>query len=372
MKCLHICNGFNGSKVHENLYKVLSENGLDQTIYYFVRNEYYDLKCNFKEFELIGSEPLKIYHKILFKSKIEYLFKDISSKASLGDFDCVHATTLFSDGALALKIYKKYKIPYIVAIRGADVNAYIKLRIDLHTLAREILKNASKIIFISKSLEKNFYSLPLIKPLANELRLKSKVIFNGIDSFWLQNIIPKKEIEPIRILYIGNLSTNKNVIRLIKAVLHLKIKYPKIMLDIIGKNGKQESKIIQYSKKYKDTINYHGSIYNNKELQKHYSTAHIFAMASIGETFGLVYIEALSQGLPIIYSKNQGIDGSFSETIGEAVNPASLTSIIHGLQKIILNYSSYNLNFIDFSKFNWSLIAYEYLQIYSEIARKRE
>ena len=36
-------------------------------------------------------------------------------------------------------------------------------------------------------------------------------------------------------------------------------------------------------------------------------------MLSIMETFGLVYAEAMSQGLPIIYTKGQGFDEQFDE-----------------------------------------------------------
>ena len=43
-------------------------------------------------------------------------------------------------------------------------------------------------------------------------------------------------------------------------------------------------------------------------------------MPSRYETFGLVYGEAMSQGLPIIYSKGQGVDGYFKEgTVGYGV-----------------------------------------------------
>ena len=39
----------------------------------------------------------------------------------------------------------------------------------------------------------------------------------------------------------------------------------------------------------------------------------IFAMPSFNETFGLVYIEALSQNLPILYTKSEGIYKYFEE-----------------------------------------------------------
>ena len=50
----------------------------------------------------------------------------------------------------------------------------------------------------------------------------------------------------------------------------------------------------------------------------------VFAMPSIFETFGLVYLEALSQNLPVVYTKGQGIDGMFDNTVGIGVDPLSV------------------------------------------------
>ena len=48
---------------------------------------------------------------------------------------------------------------------------------------------------------------------------------------------------------------------------------------------------------------------NKSELLGIYRSSSIFIMPSTGETFGLVYIEALSQSLPVIYTKGDGVYG---------------------------------------------------------------
>lgn len=367
MKCLHICNGFLGSKVHEHLYRALSTEGLEQTVYYFVRNDKLDIYESTEGFDVVGSKPLKIWHKVFFRNKIKFLFKDLLLKVNVSEYDIVHATTLFSDGALALKIYKNFQIPYVLAIRGADVNAYFRYRPDLVPLAKEILQNASRLVFISRSLEKNFYNISFIDRIARTLRPKSIVIFNGLDRYWLKNILSKKEIVPFRVLYIGNLTRNKNVVRLVNAVLKARNKYPNLQLAIVGHMGEQEAAIKTIASKYNGVITYHGPIYEKAKLRKIYQNAHLFAMTSIGETFGLVYVEALSQGLPVMYSQNQGIDGSFDYNIGESVDPKSVVSITAGLEKMIEEYESYDLDNIDFSVFDWRNISKRYLEIYHAV-----
>lgn len=50
-------------------------------------------------------------------------------------------------------------------------------------------------------------------------------------------------------------------------------------------------------------------------------------MPSYHETFGLVYIEALTQHLAIVYTKGQGVDGMLDSSVGEAVKASSKANI---------------------------------------------
>ena len=289
----------------------------------------------------------------------------MNSKYDLGKIDVIHATTLFSDGALAYQINKKYNTPYIVAVRGTDVNMFLKYRPDLLLYLKKILKNASKIIFLSRAMKNQFLSNAYVKLSGVEINKKSHIVCNGIDSFWIENVSVKNPIKkPFKILYIGNFDRNKNTHKLIKAILKLKSQFADLEFDLVGKGGAYEKDIIRLAKLYKGTINYYGPIYDKMELRNIYLSNHIFAMTSHSETFGLVYLEALSQGLPILCSKNQGIDGTFKFKIGEFADSNSVQSIVDSLKNLIQNYGSYQIDKIDFTAFEWNKIADTYNNIY--------
>ena len=58
----------------------------------------------------------------------------------------------------------------------------------------------------------------------------------------------------------------------------------------------------------------------------------LFIMPSLNETFGLVFIEALTQNLPIIYTIHEGVYGYFEDNkYGVAVNPKILTILLKQL-----------------------------------------
>ena len=161
------------------------------------------------------------------------------------------------------------------------------------------------------------------------------------------------------------------MLRLIKAILKIKEYIPNIHLDLVGGKGRQEKKIIKFVKKYPDVLFYYGEIFDRGKLQDIYSKNSVFAMPSIHETFGLVYLEALSQNLSILYTRNEGVDGLFDVKVGEAVDPTSIDEIAKALLMILNNREAYVDNTkINFDSYRWSTIADLYMSLYSDLIKK--
>ena len=91
-------------------------------------------------------------------------------------------------------------------------------------------------------------------------------------------------------------------------------------------------------------------------------------MLSKKETFGLVYLEAMSQGLPLIYSTGTGIDGLFTEgEVGFAIDPDSPGDIYSAIQRIISDYQAMSKRCIKESMgFSWENISNKYFEIYKK------
>ncbi|MNR06186.1 UDP-D-galactose:(glucosyl)lipopolysaccharide-1,6-D-galactosyltransferase [compost metagenome] len=239
----------------------------------------------------------------------------------------------------------------------------------LRTYASNILEHAEKIIFISPIYFNRLFSESYFKKKKKVLQSKSLIVPNGIDFFWSSNKVFTRNFhitEVFKLLYIGKFTKGKNVLRLVKAVEILNQKGIKIHLNLVGGDGSEFTKVMSYING-KSQFSYHGKIYKKEELKKIFLENDIFTMPSHTETFGLVYIEALSQGIPIVYTLNEGIYGFYDRTIGEAVDSYSVVSIVSGIEKICNNYSRYNFNpqeIVD--NHNWAEIAKKYLSIYRE------
>lgn len=373
---LHITNDFSGSKVYKSLMKQLDQLELPQTIYTAVRRE--DLigknHIDFKQTSssIIYRNILKKTDKLRYFHKINKVTEDVEAYVDLTKITLIHAHTWYSDGGVAYELYKKHNIPYIITVRNTDLNLFYKYGYHLRKRAKNIIENASKVFFISPSYHKRFFNL---KPFVNKQRFikKSEIIPNGIDSFWIRNYkVPKENPQKLPVvLYIGKFAKGKNVLKLINAITILNAIGVPCQLNLVGGGGSEEKKILEKVKR-SESINFQGKITDKKLLQQQFTKADIFAMPSKGETFGLVYIEAISQGLPIVYTQKEGIDGYY-ENIGVAVEPNNEESIINAVKQILENYNPLqNLEAEITANHDWSNIAKKHKEIYANITKNNK
>lgn len=370
---LHICNDFLNSRVHRQLYSKLDQRGLKQIIFYPFRRGKIKDTIDFVTFgsTVLFSDTLQRFHRLIFKRKIRFLYQSLKRQVDPSDIALSHATTLFSDGVLSYKLYKAYNIPYIVTIRNTDLNLFFKYMVHLRKLGIDILKNAEQIIFISPSYKRRLFDLPYLKKFENEFEDKSIVIPNGINNFWIKNVQEKKIHSPKRfnLLYIGNFSKEKNVLNLIRAVNLLNKDLLSFHLILVGEGGGDYRKVMKLIEG-KTNFKYLGKINDKIRLKEVFAKSDIFTMPSRHETFGLVYIEAFSQGLPVIYTKDEGIAG-FYDSIGEAVDSYSIEDIARGIKTVYENYEQYRFSPKEIVKnHDWDKIALQYKKIYHSIISK--
>lgn len=363
---LHVCNDFTFSKVHSNLYRELDAQGVKQTVFVPLRKEApEDNRFDGKNTTFVFALILKRLHRLFFFHKIEKTVREIEKTVDLNQISCIHATTLFSDGMVARELHCKYGIPYIVAVRNCDVNAFLRYLPHLWWVHRAVMETADKVIFITPNLQKRLLKHPTLYKMREQVSEKSIVIPNGINEFWLNNIQTENTAHPHHLLYAGNFTRNKNLPRLIHALQKLRTELPDLHLDVAGDGGNDQDRVLALMHRNADWITYHGKITDLEEMKTLYRANHIFAMPSKSETFGLVYLEAMTQGLSVLWTKGEAIDGMFPETIGESVNPLSESDITTKLRNLLTNSEHYKtLSPSTFDTFRWNAIAKQYVDLY--------
>lgn len=374
MKILHISNDFCGSKVHSNLYHELDIQGVEQTVYTYFRSRSLSGRNRFdsSSTEFVYRPILHKIHRALYHKKLHDVYRDLKTQLSLSprSFDLVHATTLFSDGGLALCIFKDYGIPYVVSVRNTDINEFLGYAPHTWRTGVQVLCSARRIIFISKALKEKFCRHPLIKRILPSIEEKFVIQPNGIDSYWLENVRMTPASTNHSVLYVGRFDRNKNVIKLCRSILEMRSRFPDIQLHLVGGDGSAFRWVKRKADNYPKTIIYHGKICDKATLRDIYSQCSVFAMPSFHETFGLVYVEALSQHLAIVYTKGQGVDGMLDVRVGESVRASSMSDIKAAITRIFMHRDRYfSVEVVDFSQFRWETIALRYVDIYKNAGK---
>jgi len=372
MKVLHLCTGFLDRPLYDKLFIAL------QTIN--ISNDVLALKIQNtrsypeRPYKLkIIDKSFSIFDRVFYFGKQKVIRNATFKLFSINDYDLVHAHTLFSSGYVAFKIYETTNTPYIVTLRNTDINVFFRYLPHLRFIGRNILNNSSRIIFLSPSYRNNVVTKYFTREEKAKVLEKSVILPNGIDNVFLDNKpteVKEVNINNIRLIYIGEIKPNKNIEATIKACKLLISEGYNVRYTIVGEVFRR--KYYRLFKRY-DFISYHENC-SKQELIKYLRHSDIFVMPSKLETFGIVYPEAMSQGLPLIYSKGQGFDGHFEDgVVGFSVKCTNSEEIKNKIIELYNNYKTVSSNCIKYSeRFRWSSIAGEYSNIYNEVINTKE
>lgn len=387
MHILHISNSYGGTKVYENLYTQLDKLGIRQTVFVplnaanhsRVGNQMIDFQMEGSK--IIYSTVLKPRHRIFYMAKIKAIVKDLKKSVDLESIDAIHASTLCLDGAVAYMLHKELGLPYMCAIRNTDVNNYYKVFKWRKGFFSKILKAANKIVFISPKYKESFLGEIIPADVRKEIEERVMVIPNGVSNVFLEN--KSKDHKSIggvlNLIFVAAFYKGKGLVETILAIELLRSKGYKITLNAIGKglpnrpHDKEYEKQVDALANGKDWVKTQ-TFKKPEEIIAEMRQANAFVMVSKPETFGLVYVEALSQHLPIIYAKGQGFDGYYPEGfVGFSAQAGNVDSIADAIEKLIGEYSSLskNVSSLDLDKdFEWNTIAKKYLELYNKILQK--
>jgi 1,2-diacylglycerol 3-alpha-glucosyltransferase len=123
-------------------------------------------------------------------------------------------------------------------------------------------------------------------------------------------------------LYIGRVAFEKNIDFLLRMAVELREMQPEILLVVAGE-GPAEQSLHQLSKELnlQQNIKFIGYMDRNTELNGCYKAADVFVFSSKSETQGLVIIEAMAQGTPVVAIAELGTKSILIEGDGALIAP---------------------------------------------------
>ena len=223
-------------------------------------------------------------------------------------------------------LFQKEKFDLIIA-EGGDTQAIIDIakgyrrdqfanHIHIHYLPPEnIVKNYGHVIGVSEFVTKAYMEVC-------KTPVKAHVLKNAIDVERFSRKVSEEQKSQIRkklglsekdfvILYVGRIMEVKGVLELMQAVTGLEDPHIKLLIMGSVNSGKRafssyERKVKKLSQQNRDRIIFTGYV-DNAEVYQYASVADVQCVPTlVEEAAGLVLLEAMTEGLPLIVTKSGG------------------------------------------------------------------
>jgi len=214
-------------------------------------------------------------------------------------------------GFLAKKILKK---PYVIWGQGDDVYSFWTFKLVQKPLSKMILNNANGVLALTEYMKTE---------MSKSTKKSIDVIPNGINLAMFENLqkgstyqrLTKKEGQNT-IIFVGRLHQVKGIKYLIEAMDLVRQKRRDTRLILVG-DGPEKANLAQLveDRKLERYVTFVGKV-SNEKIPEYMIVSDIFVLPSLSEGFGIVILEAMASGLPVIATKVRGIP----EIVKEGVN----------------------------------------------------
>ena len=211
------------------------------------------------------------------------------------------------------------------------------------------------------------------------------IIPNGIDLNRFSSMVTSSSTSAaagsggkLKILFVGRLDKRKGFLTLLKAYIKLKPQYPQLQLQVIGPFG------TKCCRSYKKLAGAHGiadvdfvGYVSPERLPSYYHQADIFCAPSTGfESFGIVLLEAMAAGLPIVASRIAGYRSLLSEGLeGLLVPPGQADLLAAALRRLVeqprLRQEMGKRGQLKAKRYSWDYIVDKTLDVYLDTLQRR-
>ena len=180
----------------------------------------------------------------------------------------------------------------------------------------------------------------------------------------------------LNLLFVGRMEKRKGLRFLLAAFARLKWEYPQLRLIVVGPGRIDAPSERILGERYVDDVEIIGGVPYD-DLPRYYRTADIFCSpATGGESFGIVLLEAMAAGAPVLASNIPGYAGVIgdSETgmLFEPSDEVSLANaIVHLMQRPELRARMAARGREHVQRFSWDRVASEVLDYYGQLMDER-
>lgn len=253
--------------------------------------------------------------------------------------DLIHAQSGRWAGAAAARMGRQFSIPYVLTehYSGFSRGGMFPWR---WPLVEEGYRDAAQITAVSSSLKRSLIDHGLARPSEVEVHpnLVSPSLFSPPPA-------GRSSLSPFRFVTVARLDAQKNVSQLLRSFALLE-QTQEAFLTVVG-DGPERPVLEQQARQLgiADHVVFRGSL-DRKAVRDALRRAHAFVLPSRYETFGVVLLEAMATGLPVIATASGGPEDIVTPDTGILVPPEDPHALANALLRMKTSWSSYDADTI--------------------------
>jgi len=283
-------------------------------------------------------------------------------------FELIHAHTAYTDGTAGRRLASRLKIPLVITEHTGPFTTLTRTRY-LRRMTQKALNAADKVIAVSSA---------LLSDIRRQVKLKAgvdtQVIANLVDTD-LFNEQAVQHDELIQLLWVGHFVPVKRVPVLLEAFAAAFQEEPRLRLRLAGSGeGLEQAQALVENLGIAHVVDFSGRA-SRTQLVDYYRECDFLVISSESETFGVVAIEAMSCGRPVLTTRCGGPAEIVSHPqLGHVVG-MSVEELTQGMLAMARQRRAFNskvIRKVTELKFSSASIAQEIANVYSVAVDNRK
>ncbi len=268
----------------------------------------------------------RVWMRMMMKLFTQYI-------SCFGKPDLCHAHNCLWAGLAAKKIFDTFSIPYIVTehstahLRGI-LNGWERQDVQ------EALREASAILVVGDSLKQR------LVPYAHDKQII--IVSNVVDTIFFRRPTHRAKTSTFRLLTVAHLVERKGIDLLLRAFSKAFGGQESFSLEICG-DGPERRKLERLAQRLKlsSQAKFLGAR-DREGVRDAMWRANLFVLPSKVETFGVVLVEALASGLPVVATRSGGPENIIIPEVGFLVENGNVNALASTLTLAHQQYGIFN------------------------------
>jgi glycosyltransferase involved in cell wall biosynthesis len=285
-------------------------------------------------------------------------------------FDVVHAHTALRDGTAAAWLADRYRIPMVLTEHTGPFSLLTSGR-TMRRQTERAIDRADRVLAVSAALQRD-----ISQQIALRRPERLDILGNGIDARIFR---PEPCCSPqdgtVHALWIGGMVAIKQPLMLLEAFAMAFAQLPKLRLTMVGDGALQSqieaaiaSRGLGRAVRLKPSIS-HDAV--AEEIRRH----HFLVIASASETFGVVAVEALACGRPVLTTRCGGPEETVRDRSNGEIVENSCAGLAAGFLAItarLAEFDPHRLHQEASARFDQTAIALRLAKVYEELITERK